>query len=214
MWEEVVEGGITRFVAVYHSQAPETVGPIRSVRPMDPAIVAPMHGVLVYSGAQQPFIDAVGAAGIQSIIMDAGDDGFFKQRGEQAPTTSSGRSPTSGHRPTRTGRPRRPAVRSRPALGRAPRPRRGAVRVAGRPPVGQLARAVAVGADENAFLRNEGTKPALAASGARLSAANVVVLSVEMTNTRYKDPRAIPSRRRSSWARVRRSWRAAASSSR
>src|SRR5690606_521307 len=35
VWEEMVEGGITRLVAVFHSQVPETLGPIRSLRPMD-----------------------------------------------------------------------------------------------------------------------------------------------------------------------------------
>jgi hypothetical protein len=34
VWEEVVEGGITRFVAVYHSTLPPEIGPVRSVRPM------------------------------------------------------------------------------------------------------------------------------------------------------------------------------------
>ena len=33
--EEEVEGGITRFVAVYHSTMPETVGPVRSARSSD-----------------------------------------------------------------------------------------------------------------------------------------------------------------------------------
>ena len=36
VWEEVVEGGITRYVAVYDSHLPPVIGPVRSVRPMDP----------------------------------------------------------------------------------------------------------------------------------------------------------------------------------
>src|SRR3712207_2257043 len=45
VWEEVVEGGIARYVAVYHSSFPEQVGPVRSVRPMDAAIAAPLRGL-------------------------------------------------------------------------------------------------------------------------------------------------------------------------
>ena len=31
VWEQVVEGGITRFVAVYHSDLPPEIGPVRSI---------------------------------------------------------------------------------------------------------------------------------------------------------------------------------------
>jgi hypothetical protein len=43
VWEEVVEGGITRYVAVYQSRIPA-------------AIDAPLKGVLAYSGGAQRFI--------------------------------------------------------------------------------------------------------------------------------------------------------------
>src|SRR5690606_41910517 len=35
VFEEMAEGGITRFNAVLHSSVPATLGPIRSLRPMD-----------------------------------------------------------------------------------------------------------------------------------------------------------------------------------
>lgn len=50
MYEEVVEGGITRYMGVYHSQVPERVGPVRSVRGMDPNIALNWGGVFAYSG--------------------------------------------------------------------------------------------------------------------------------------------------------------------
>ena len=50
VYEEVVEGGITRFWAIFNSHAPDHVGPIRSVRRMDPDIVSPLGGVVAYSG--------------------------------------------------------------------------------------------------------------------------------------------------------------------
>ncbi len=81
VWEEVVEGGISRFVAVYHSQVPAEVGPIRSVRPMDPAIVGPMHGLIAFSGGQPIFVNALKAAGVQTISQDAGAAGFYRKKG-------------------------------------------------------------------------------------------------------------------------------------
>ena len=50
VFEEIVEGGISRYVSVWQSDIPETVGPVRSVRPMDGDIAAPFGGILVYSG--------------------------------------------------------------------------------------------------------------------------------------------------------------------
>src|SRR5450759_5699865 len=48
VWEEVVEGGVTRYVAVFHSTIPGEVGPLRSVRPLDPAITAPLKLSLIH----------------------------------------------------------------------------------------------------------------------------------------------------------------------
>ncbi|WP_413452063.1 DUF3048 domain-containing protein [Georgenia phoenicis] len=85
VWEEMVEGGITRFNAVYHSQQPEIVGPIRSVRPMDAGIVAPLGGPQVISGGQWLFLDQVAEAGVQLISFDNGDDGFYRSADRRAP---------------------------------------------------------------------------------------------------------------------------------
>ena len=84
VWEQVVEGGISRFVAVYHSTVPAEIGPVRSVRPMDPGIAGPLHGLLAFSGGQGPFVDAVAAAGLQVVSHDAGAGGFYRT-GRAAP---------------------------------------------------------------------------------------------------------------------------------
>lgn len=51
VFEEVVEGGITRFLAIYHCDGSEQVGPVRSARFDDPKIVTPFTRVLAFSGA-------------------------------------------------------------------------------------------------------------------------------------------------------------------
>jgi hypothetical protein len=54
VFDEMVEGGLTRFVAVFHSQLlttdvdPKAVGvaPVRSIRPMDPDIISQFGGIV------------------------------------------------------------------------------------------------------------------------------------------------------------------------
>ncbi len=54
VYEYEVEGGVTRFAAIYRNNAPDVVGPVRSGRLMDLELV-PMHEALfAYSGASGP----------------------------------------------------------------------------------------------------------------------------------------------------------------
>jgi hypothetical protein len=62
--DEMVEGGLTRFLAIWHSQQPTEFGPIRSVRPMDPDLATAFGGIISYSGGQRPFVSAMQATGI------------------------------------------------------------------------------------------------------------------------------------------------------
>lgn len=62
--DEMVEGGLTRFLAIWHSQQPVEFGPIRSVRPMDPDLATAFGGIIAYSGGQRPFVAAMQASGI------------------------------------------------------------------------------------------------------------------------------------------------------
>ncbi len=50
VYEEIVNGGITRLAAVFNSSAPTQIGPVRSVRPTDTQIVYPLGGIFAYSG--------------------------------------------------------------------------------------------------------------------------------------------------------------------
>ncbi|HET9311545.1 MAG TPA: DUF3048 domain-containing protein, partial [Actinomycetota bacterium] len=65
VYEEVVEGGITLFVALYHCEPADRIGPVRSIRTTDPKILAPFsdHPLLAFSG---------GSRGVRNIVEDAG----------------------------------------------------------------------------------------------------------------------------------------------
>jgi len=52
VYEEIVNGGITRLAAIFNSHAPAKVGPVRSVRPTDTQVVWPLGGIFAYSEAR------------------------------------------------------------------------------------------------------------------------------------------------------------------
>jgi hypothetical protein len=52
VYEEIVEGGITRLAAIFNSQLPTQVGPVRSVRRTDREIVFPIRGIFAFSGGR------------------------------------------------------------------------------------------------------------------------------------------------------------------
>ncbi|WP_084626565.1 DUF3048 domain-containing protein [Demequina aurantiaca] len=85
VFEEYVESGISRLVAVYHSDVPESVGPIRSMRPMDKNIMGSFKGPLIYSGAQVRFTEATVASGQKVITSDLGASGFYRTSDKASP---------------------------------------------------------------------------------------------------------------------------------
>jgi hypothetical protein len=66
VYEEPVEFA-TRFLAIFQSQAPGRVGPVRSTRFIDPMIVWNVGGMYVYSGGTPPKVAAIQAAPVESI---------------------------------------------------------------------------------------------------------------------------------------------------
>ncbi|MFI2103582.1 DUF3048 domain-containing protein [Isoptericola sp. NPDC019693] len=193
VWEQVVEGGISRYVAVYHSRLPGTVGPVRSVRPMDPAIVAPMHGILAYSGGQPPFIRAVGKAGVQSVTMDGGDPGFRRSGDRAAPHNVYGSVKAFAKQASKSRATPPPAQFSYAAkVGQgsaAKNDRKGHVAEVRLSPA---QRTVWRWKDRTkTYARYDGSRPSTS-SGNQLRARNVLILSVKMKNTRYRDPSGAP----------------------
>lgn len=194
VWEEVVEGGITRFVATYHSQIPDVVEPVRSVRPMDPAIVAPLDGILAFSGGQGPFIAAVERFGTQTIIMDDGAAGFTRDPGRVAPHNVIGSVPTfvAAADDRRTSPP--PAqFRYAHELGEGTAPQAGKPARTVDVRLSSVQRSVWTWDPKGRrYLRSEGSVASVAADGARHTARNVLVLSTEVFNTNFVDPAGAP----------------------
>lgn len=68
VFEELVEGGLTRYVAVWHSNIPKEIGPIRSIRPMDPDIASAFKGIITYSGGQYRFVQMMIHTRVKNVI--------------------------------------------------------------------------------------------------------------------------------------------------
>jgi hypothetical protein len=87
VFEEVVEGNITRLVAVFHSHQPGTVGPVRSARTTDVELLPQLgHPLLAWSGGNQGVVNAVQSS---PFIINAGADAvpgsYFRDRSRRAP---------------------------------------------------------------------------------------------------------------------------------
>jgi hypothetical protein len=86
VFEEMVEGGLTRLLAVYQSQDPETVGPVRSARSTDLSILAELgRPLFAWSGANPTFAAAVRAADIIDVGVTAEPEAYRRADDRPAP---------------------------------------------------------------------------------------------------------------------------------
>jgi len=81
VWEEIVEGRTTRFLAMFNSDAPEAVGPVRSVRFTDPSIVWPF----AYSGGVPEAVARIREAPVVDVDENAGEPAMFRDSSRAAP---------------------------------------------------------------------------------------------------------------------------------
>ena len=86
VYEERVEGSVVRFLAVFQSKDATVVGPVRSVRSTDAAIVAPLGGVFAFSGGIEPFRAKVAATGVKTVTeTDVAGAPVYKRAGKTRP---------------------------------------------------------------------------------------------------------------------------------
>ncbi len=75
VFEILVEGGITRFIALYHTVDPPAVGPVRSVRPTDPHLLRHFNATLLTSGGQDWILRLFPRNGV-GVISEIGVGGY------------------------------------------------------------------------------------------------------------------------------------------
>lgn len=83
--EELVEGGGTRFIALYHSIDPGAVGPVRSGRDVDAEILPAFQPVFGISGAAGPTYQVLRGAGLKIYEEGQADGAFFREGSRPRP---------------------------------------------------------------------------------------------------------------------------------
>jgi len=74
VFEELVEGGITRFMAIYHCTDAAKVGPVRSSRIIDPDIMIPITRILGAAGGNDIVRAALNRANVVMLDEDTSGD--------------------------------------------------------------------------------------------------------------------------------------------
>ena len=183
VFEELVEGGLTRYVGVWQSEIPELLGPVRSIRPMDPDIISPLGGIVAYSGGQERFVNLMRQAPVYNAIHGQADtaETFYRSDDKRAPHNVMVRA--------------QQVLAAHPDIPAPPQQFAYSLDVAsatatidGSPTASidyrfsnQVAGSWTWDAAASAFLRAQAGAPDLDAAGAQLTATNVVVLRVPVT---------------------------------
>jgi hypothetical protein len=86
VFEELVEGGMTRFISVYQSEIPEEAGPVRSGRHVDASIVSTFADYFVFSGAARPTLKYFSNTIPESVVVfNEGAPGMHRTKYHRPP---------------------------------------------------------------------------------------------------------------------------------
>lgn len=86
VYEVLAEGDITRFVAIYHSQASEEIGPVRSIRPYMVELGRAIDGILVHAGWSPEAMNLMRKYKVAHLDQVYGDhDYYWRDSSRKAP---------------------------------------------------------------------------------------------------------------------------------
>lgn len=85
VYEEIVEGGITRLAAIFNSNLPAMVGPVRSVRRTDREIVFPIGGLFAFSGGAAYATASIETAPVRLFQESNAGSAMFRNPARQPP---------------------------------------------------------------------------------------------------------------------------------
>ncbi len=190
IYEEPVEGGITRFIVVYQCEDASRIEPVRSGRLTDPPILVQFgKPVFGYAGGVPAVIKAVRAAGITDVNFNNAPSAYHRDPARQAPHNLY----TSTHA----------LYRAAHRTGDVPQPL--FTYAADAPSSGSPASSVHVpfspysdvfwrwDGSKSAWLRSYGSVPATYSDGRQMSATNVVIQMVRIRMTDITDANGMHS---------------------
>lgn len=185
VYEEIVEGGITRFIALFQSDVPELVGPVRSARPEDVAILPAYTPILAYSGAREEVTTMLRRSGL-ALLVDDGGDAFVRDPARSRSHDLMGKGPRLYGKGAEA-----PGVRAAtPVFTHAAEPPAGAVTCAAADPTCGTATTIRFSGaavtgwtydgPAGVYRRDQGGEPSRVTGSGRIGAANVVVLGMHV----------------------------------
>lgn len=192
VFEELVEGGLTRLLAVYHSQEPGTVGPVRSARSTDLSLLPELgRPVFAWSGANRTFAAAVERAE----LIDAGYTavpGAYRRSDERPAPYDLYATPEDlwAVAPDRAQAPR-PLFEYGTDLERLTGPRTRAASAFRTLPLGPIATTILWRWDRSSgvWTRTQDGTPHVSAGGTHVTAANVIVRTTPYRDSGVRDSR-------------------------
>jgi hypothetical protein len=180
IFEENVEG-VTRFIAVFHSRQPDTIGPVRSARSSDLSILASMNRPLLgWSGGNPGITAAVRDAVAAGVLVDlsalrSGSSGCYRRdSSRRAPHNLVLDPACARNRGTDAGPARIPWLIDANWVPVSPTAPDDTFAVT----MDGVRVSWTWDAPTGLYLRSQDGSPHLAASGARIAASNVVELRV------------------------------------
>jgi hypothetical protein len=188
--EETVEGGLTRLMAIFQCDAAPNVGPIRSARTSDGDLLRLLNGaVFGYSGANPKAIAPVAAtSGAELISYDANAQYYHRDGSRPAPHNVFSSTETI----LKAGLARNHKLHApRPVFSYGELTNRG--RKSRHVAVTWPAASAAWDWNGKTWLRTQGGSADTVTSGARVAAANVVIMSITTRDTGLHDVLGNPS---------------------
>jgi hypothetical protein len=182
VYVEQVEGGVTRLAAIYSSQYPRYVGPVRSARITDIELFRQYGRIgLIYSGSQNRLLDNLQRAPLGLVSFDANPSGYTRAADRVQPYDVIGRFDQLRPRAGKVDRPEKVGY----AFGAAPAGGKPAQRFTVRYPMADVGATWAPRAKR--WLLSMDGLPAKAAEGGRLGPTTFVVQFANVRPSTYRD---------------------------
>jgi hypothetical protein len=179
---EQVEGGVTRLAAVYSSQFPKYVGPVRSARISDIELLRQYGTVgLVYSGSQRKLVGSLRAGKLKLLSFDDNRRGYARSPNRPATYDVIGTMSTLRKRAGKVDRPKKVGYVFGPAPAGGKSARRFAASFPGATVSGTWSEK-----QKRWLLSMDGRKD-MAAEGGQLGPTTFIVQFVRITGSRYHD---------------------------
>lgn len=192
VFEEPVEGGITRFIAVFQCKSSTRVGPVRSGRTTDPDVLRQLgHPLLAYAGGANKVVNAIDKSPLVDMSYTKFPGAFVRDPNRPEPHnlyTSTNKLWAMGKKDSKTWRAPSPLFTYGALPARA-----------------QTASSLHIdfsaysdvywrwSSKDSAWLRFHGTVPHTLEDGSRVQAKNVVVMQVKVTTSGIVDVAGNPS---------------------